>query len=139
ELDLQLAADGEIVVIHDKTLDRTTGQAGKVAEFTSEQMASLDARHNTPPWPDPVPVPKLTEFFEACPTIQKIQLEVKSDKRDRLNVLCNRLVELIQQRGLLERVSVTSSSVWVVQQIKRHKSQISSGLLVADRYPNTFR
>ncbi len=135
ELDLQLAADGEIVVIHDKTLERTTGEAGKVAEATSEQMAALDARHNTPPWPDRVPIPRLTEIFDACPTIQKIQLEVKSDKRDRLNILCNRLVELIQQRGLLDRVIVTSSSVWVLQQIKRLNASIATGYVAEYRFP----
>ena len=34
ELDVQLTSDGEIVVIHDATLDRTTNGTGKVKDFT---------------------------------------------------------------------------------------------------------
>src|SRR5690554_1379780 len=135
ELDLQLSADRQIVVLHDKTLERTTGQPGKVAETTAEQLAQLDARHNTPPWPDPTPVPRLEEIFRACPDIRKIQLEVKNDKKERLNILCNRLVEMIQRDNLLDRVVVTSSAVWVIQQIKRLNSDIATGYVAEYRFP----
>jgi len=137
ELDLQLSADRQIVVIHDKTLERTTGQPGKVAETTAEQLAQLDARHNTPPWPDPTPVPRLEEIFRACPDIEKIQLEVKNDKRERLNILCNRLVEMIQRNShLQDKVIITSSVVWVIQQIKRLNAKIPTGYVAEYRFPN---
>lgn len=136
ELDLQLSADGQLVVIHDKTLDRTTGQKGKVADFSAAQMAALDARHNTPPWPEPTPVPRLEDIFAACPDMALVQLEVKSDRRERLNVLCNRLVEWIQREGLLNRVVVTSASVWVLQQVKRLNAQIATGYVAEYRFPS---
>jgi glycerophosphoryl diester phosphodiesterase len=136
ELDLQLSSDGEIIVIHDKTVERTTGQPGKVAEMTSAQLTQLDARHNTPPWHDPAPIPTLADIFSACPDIQKIQLEVKSDKRERLNILCNRLVEMIQRENRMGQVVVTSSSVWVIQQIKRLNAHIETGYVAEYRFPS---
>ncbi|MEP7082729.1 MAG: glycerophosphodiester phosphodiesterase family protein, partial [Chloroflexota bacterium] len=36
ELDVHLTADGQLAVIHDETLDRTTDRTGAVAELTME-------------------------------------------------------------------------------------------------------
>lgn len=43
EIDVQRSKDGEIVVIHDTTVDRTTDGTGKVGDLTFEQLRSLDA------------------------------------------------------------------------------------------------
>jgi glycerophosphoryl diester phosphodiesterase len=43
ELDVRLAHDGELVVIHDETLDRTTDAVGPVSAMTSDDLARVDA------------------------------------------------------------------------------------------------
>src|SRR5687768_2540756 len=43
ELDVHLASDGVPVVIHDKTLERTTSATGLVSARTSTELASVDA------------------------------------------------------------------------------------------------
>lgn len=43
EIDVQRSKDGELVVIHDTTVDRTTNGTGKVGDLTFEQLRSLDA------------------------------------------------------------------------------------------------
>lgn len=43
ELDVHLTKDGEVVVIHDETVDRTTSGKGHVKEMTLEQLKKLDA------------------------------------------------------------------------------------------------
>ncbi|KKI90213.1 hypothetical protein WQ54_19685 [Bacillus sp. SA1-12] len=43
ELDIQMTKDGEIVVIHDATVDRTTNSTGHVSDFTYEELKRLDA------------------------------------------------------------------------------------------------
>lgn len=43
EFDVQLSADGALVVMHDATVDRTTNGKGKVSELTLEYLKSLDA------------------------------------------------------------------------------------------------
>lgn len=43
ELDVQLSADGAVVVCHDPTLDRTTGATGPVKAQTAADLARVDA------------------------------------------------------------------------------------------------
>lgn len=43
EIDVQRSKDGELVLIHDTTVDRTTDGTGKVGDFTFEQLRDLDA------------------------------------------------------------------------------------------------
>jgi glycerophosphoryl diester phosphodiesterase len=43
EIDLRGTKDGEIVVIHDRTVDRTTNGSGAVAELTLAELQQLDA------------------------------------------------------------------------------------------------
>lgn len=46
ELDLRRTADGEIVVLHDETVDRTTDGRGPLSRFTLREVKALDAgRH----------------------------------------------------------------------------------------------
>ncbi len=43
ELDVHMSADGEIIVIHDETLERTTNGTGFVHQHTLKQLQALDA------------------------------------------------------------------------------------------------
>lgn len=43
EIDLRATRDGEIVVIHDETVNRTTDGRGRVDEMTSAELSALDA------------------------------------------------------------------------------------------------
>jgi glycerophosphoryl diester phosphodiesterase len=43
ELDVQLTRDGNVVVIHDDTVERTTDGKGEIAELTLEELKRLDA------------------------------------------------------------------------------------------------
>ncbi|MFW5825900.1 MAG: glycerophosphodiester phosphodiesterase, partial [Marinobacter sp.] len=133
--DVQLSSDGVPVVVHDLTLDRTTGKAGKVASHTAAELGQLDARQNTAPWPEKVGVPTLEQVLDACPEVHHYQLEVKPDARNRLNILCNRLTELIQRRRLFESVVVTSSDGWFLQETKRRNRKIHTGFVAARRFP----
>lgn len=135
ELDVQLSSDGIPVVVHDTTVDRTTTQEGKVASFTADQLARMDARQSTAPWPEVVGIPTLEQVLDSCPDVLHYQLEVKPDARSRLNILCNRLTELIQRRGLFEAVVVTSSDAWFLQEIKRRNRKIHTGYVAGRRFP----
>jgi glycerophosphoryl diester phosphodiesterase len=43
EIDVQRSKDGELVLIHDTSVDRTTDGTGKVGDLTFEQLRNLDA------------------------------------------------------------------------------------------------
>ena len=82
ELDLHLSKDGELMVIHDPTLKRTTDRRGKVIEHTAADLVTYDARKGGPGWLQPCPIPRLEELFEKC-DFEHWQLEVKSASRTR--------------------------------------------------------
>lgn len=42
EIDVQLTKDGHLILMHDPTVDRTTGGTGKVAELTFAEIRQLD-------------------------------------------------------------------------------------------------
>ncbi|WP_425441461.1 glycerophosphodiester phosphodiesterase [Salinibacillus kushneri] len=43
EIDVQMTKDGELIAIHDTTVDRTTNGMGFVGDFTLEEIQQLDA------------------------------------------------------------------------------------------------
>lgn len=66
EFDVRAAADGTPVVIHDETLDRVQGAAGRVADMSPDQLAS----HG---------VPTLEEVLAAVPRRAFLDVELKGD------------------------------------------------------------
>lgn len=134
ELDLALSKDGKPVIIHDLTVDRTTGQTGLVADFTAAELAQMDAR-GPANWPNPVGIPCLETLLDEFPDFEHLQLEVKKDSRNRLNILCNRLTEIIQRRDLFHRVAITSSDTWFLQQVRRRNTRIPLGLVTERKFP----
>lgn len=49
ELDVQLSADGVVMVMHDATVDRTTDGQGAIAALTASELAQLDAGYRFSP------------------------------------------------------------------------------------------
>ena len=43
EIDLRGTRDGDIVILHDETLDETTDGTGKVTDYTLDELKKLDA------------------------------------------------------------------------------------------------
>jgi glycerophosphoryl diester phosphodiesterase len=83
ELDVRCTRDGEAVVFHDDTLERTTSGSGRVAEHTLAEIRALDAGFHfsadgatTPFRGAGAVVPTLEEVLRACPDA-RINIEVK--------------------------------------------------------------
>ena len=49
ELDIQQTRDGELVVIHDPTLDRTTSGSGPSPSYSLDEVRAFDAGYTSPP------------------------------------------------------------------------------------------
>ncbi|MDC0662096.1 glycerophosphodiester phosphodiesterase [Marinobacter sp. SS21] len=135
EFDLVLSSDGLPMVIHDLCLERTTGKPGKVADHPADELRRMDARHHAAKWPTPTGIPSLEDVLAAIPEFKHLQLEVKSDKRQRLNVLGNRLTELIQRQHLYQRVVITSADTWFLQEVHRRDRRIQIGVVIDRRFP----
>lgn len=71
ELDLRATQDGQVVVIHDASVDRTTDGTGLVAELTFEEIRRLDAGGGAP-------IPTFAEVLDA--TTGSLQTEIKDPR-----------------------------------------------------------
>jgi glycerophosphoryl diester phosphodiesterase len=87
ELDVQPTRDGEVVVIHDPLVDRTTDGAGPVASHTLAELRRLDAGHRfSPDGGRTLPyrgcgvgIPTLAEVLDAFPGM-RVNVEVKDGR-----------------------------------------------------------
>jgi glycerophosphoryl diester phosphodiesterase len=86
ELDVHLTSDGQLAVIHDDTLDRTTDRTGSVASLTMDEIREADAGarftrpgdSGTPFAGDGLRVPALPEVLEWLPETAGLVVEIKA-------------------------------------------------------------
>ena len=79
ELDVHMSKDGELVVIHDESVDRTTNGTGLVRELTLAQMKELDACNGMEKYRG-AKIPTLGEVFDLIrDTHHIVNVEVKGD------------------------------------------------------------
>jgi glycerophosphoryl diester phosphodiesterase/membrane-associated phospholipid phosphatase len=102
EMDLQVTADDEVVVIHDGTVDRTTGASGVVRDLTLAELQDLDAgwyfeaEDGTRPYRDQgVRIPTLRKVLERYPDTHLI-VELKTDGGI---AIVDPVVELLREFG----------------------------------------
>lgn len=139
ELDVRLSRDGHLIVVHDSTVTRTTGERGKVHHYTREQLAALDARSNTPGWHHPVGIPSLREVVMACGAEMRFQFEVKGAGRILLHRLARQLVALIEELGLKPRVVITSSHTGFLRLIGGQAPHLERGYVSEYRHQQPTR
>lgn len=111
EFDVRLTRDDQLVVVHDKTVDRTTEGTGAVADLTYQQIAGLDARGTFTDWPEPCPVPTLRETLEATADFEVVAIELKADRPPRLLRMIPKMVAEIRRQHFAPRVVLTSFDI----------------------------
>lgn len=86
ELDVQVTSDGEVVVLHDPTLERTTDGSGPISALRFAELGRLDAGYRYSPdggrtFPfrgQGVRVPRLAELLEEFPEVP-LNIEIKPE------------------------------------------------------------
>jgi len=104
ELDVQLSKDGEVVVIHDFTVNRTTNGTGKVEELTLKELKRLNAgkKHLHQE------IPTLREVFEWLQSNSLVcNVEIKKN-HNKHQILEEKVIQLIHQFELQDRIIISS-------------------------------
>lgn len=109
ETDVRVTKDGELVLIHDATVDRTTNGSGLVIDYTFEELRKLDAGNGEQ-------IPTLVELMELVkdhPTIT-LDIELKeypTESREALAYsVCDRILKIIDDYGFTDRCVVNTWS-----------------------------
>ncbi|GAA2473725.1 glycerophosphodiester phosphodiesterase [Winogradskya humida] len=127
EFDVRTTADGVPVVIHDRTVDRTTDGSGKVWELTLDEISGLDAGTWFSPAYAGIGVPQLTEVLDLLgPHDAELLLEIKPPAT--LEQVKNILGQ-VADAGLLGRTVVQSFDPAIVRLAGEVAPDVRRGLL----------
>lgn len=129
ELDVHLTQDGELVVVHDFTVDKTTDGEGTVSEMTLDQLKSLDAGSWFSDEFTGTRVPTLSEVFAAVGDKLYINVEIKTlsragDGTEETILAC------ISEHNLADRVLVSSFNPLVLSRFHDLAPHIPLGYLL---------
>lgn len=130
ELDIQLSADLELVVIHDPDLERCSNGRGAVRQQRAAALAALDAVHkHFPDWPETEGIPGLREVMTELRDFQHVQFEVKARSAEDCRLIAERFIPLWREFGFAERAYTTSFNPLYLQLIQQQAPEIPRGLL----------
>ncbi len=117
ELDVHLSADGEVVVMHDGTVDRCTDGSGAIADMTLAQLKALDAGGWFGPEFAGEKVPTLGEVVALVGDRLRINVEIKS-AADPLSSL--KVVEVLRDGGALAQSMISSFGLEALLETRKH-------------------
>jgi len=125
ELDVHVSADGEAVVIHDETVDRTIkNAAGFVKDFTVAECQKIG-------------IPTLVDVFHLLPENAFLNIEIKAPNAAKI------VVEEIEKFVRLKEINyqniVVSSFDWeVLKEVNTLNETIQLGVLTENNVANAF-
>lgn len=112
ELDVTLTSDGELVVIHDDTLQATTNGRGKVMKHTLAELRALDAGSWFGSQFTGERLPLLSEVLDLVRSKILLNIEIKPEAVNE-SAPCNiaeSIAKQVQDRGMRDQVIVSSFS-----------------------------
>jgi glycerophosphoryl diester phosphodiesterase len=125
EFDVRTTADGVPVVIHDRTVDRTSDGTGAVGELTVDEVRALDAGSWFSPAYAGTRVPLLAEVLDLLAG-SRLLLEIKPPATlEQVKVI----MWLVAERGLLGRTVVQSFDPAILRLVRDAVPDVPRGLL----------
>lgn len=129
ELDVQMTKDGELVVIHDETVDRTTNGTGFVNNFTYKELAKLDASYSYSQYQGKAFIPSLVEVLDwAAESGVLLNIELKNGVIDYLGIE-EKTIELIYKYKLEKNVIISSFNHYSLVDCKQISNEIETAIL----------
>ena len=130
ELDIQVSADEELVIIHDNSLERTTLGSGEVCRTNSRELALINATQRAfPDWPTIEGIPTLRDVMAILKDFEHIQFEVKAATEQDCQIVVRKFPALWREFGFGERAFTTSFNPQFLQLIREAAPEIPRGYL----------
>ncbi|WHZ01665.1 glycerophosphodiester phosphodiesterase [Neobacillus sp. YX16] len=130
ELDVQLTKDGEVVVIHDEKLDRTTSGKGFVKNFTFKEIRKLNANKKGV---NKEPIPSLIEVLEWMQSNQLVcNIELKNNLFP-YEGMEEKVIHLVRRFNLSNRIIISSFNHYSIVLSYRSAPEIETAPLFNER------
>jgi len=131
ECDVQFTADGEMVVIHDDTVDRTTDGTGTVSQLKYSYIAALDAGVKKSSKFAGIRIPKFTDYLDAVKGAKQIYPEIKTYRTtEDIAVFTQTLLD----KGFEQKATIQSFAYPItLPEIRKLSRKIRVGALCSDQ------
>ncbi|NDI33907.1 glycerophosphodiester phosphodiesterase [Chengkuizengella sediminis] len=132
ELDVHLTKDGEVVVIHDERVDRTTNGTGFVHEKTLKELKQLDAGSWYSYHHKGETIPTLNEVLEWISNKNLLlNIELKNDIIQ-YEGLEEKVIQLVHKYDVSESVIISSFNHYSLVKVKQLDKEIETAVLISD-------
>ena len=143
ELDVCMTKDRVPVVIHDKTLERTTDGHGVVSEFTLSELKKLDAGSWFSPEFKGESIPTLEEIFLQIRGKISVNIEIKPESyesTDPADAIEKQICKMVEKYGMTDSVLISSFEHSFFPRIKlwHRKDKIKSSFRIAPLQEKEF-
>lgn len=129
EMDVHLTKDGEVVIVHDEKIDRTSDQKGLVKDMTYEELCKADFSYK---YKGQVPfqkIPTLREYFELVKDEEIVtNIELKTGVFEYPGIE-KKVYDLIKEYHLEEKVAISSFNHYSVMRMKELDPSLYCGFL----------
>lgn len=131
ELDVHLTKDGEVVVIHDETLDRTSNGHGNVRDYTLEELKKFSF-HNHMEKYQGVQIPTLKEALNLVKNSRiKVNIELKTGIYWYEGIE-EKTMDIVKTMGMEDRVIYSSFNHYSIQKVLEQNSDAETAYLFSD-------
>ena len=130
EIDLRMTKDGELVAMHDETINRTTNGTGKVSDYTLNELKKFKTVSNFNNKKVTEEIPSLREIFDSFSKKENFYIETRLVNNQL--VMEEKLLELLKEYNLLDkdRVILQSFSTKSLDKIHSLASDLPLTLLI---------
>jgi len=134
ELDVQQTADGEVIVMHDSNLKRTTGLDKEVWQVTWDEIKDLDNGSWFDKKYQTVRIPTLEEVLKVCRGKIHLNIEIKPSGHDK--DLEEQVAKLLKKYHMRDTCVVSSLKYDSLRKIKEADDSIETAYITSVSYGN---
>ncbi len=129
ELDVQLTKDGEIVVIHDERIDRTTDGFGFVRDYTLEELKTFHIHTGKT---EPERIPTIVEVLDLLEDKMKQGMKLNIELKNSIypySGMEEKMADIVRERGMEDSIVWSSFSAKSLGKVRKLLPDAEIGIL----------
>lgn len=138
EFDVQYSSDGQLVIFHDFSLEKTSNGTGRVSAHTLAELRELDAGLHFGPEFAGTRIPTLDEVLDLLKDKLLVNIELKSVRASN-DGLGQDVAKKVLAHGMAGQVVISSFNPFALRRSKLTGPQIEHALLLADDSPGWMK
>lgn len=135
EIDVQETEDGIVVLLHDKSLARTTGISENIWEVTYIELINYDASYGFREYAG-TGIPAFEEVLKVAKGRIRLNIELKVTAHEQN--LIEKVVRYIEKYEFEDQCTITSTSYQALVRVKELNSDIKTGYIISLAYGNLY-